>query len=52
MEDLESIYTDIIMEQSMSNHNKRKIDNFKDKIDAKLVGISSIDEAISKVYSN
>ena len=26
MEDLESIYTDIIMEQSMSNHNKRKID--------------------------
>lgn len=27
MDDLESIYTDIIMEQSMSNHNKRKIDS-------------------------
>lgn len=27
MDDLESIYTDIIMEQSMSGHNKHKLEN-------------------------
>ena len=32
--------------------NKRQIQSFKDKIDAKLIGVSSIDEVISKVYSN
>ena len=32
--------------------NKRQIQSFKEKINAKLIGVSSIDEAISKVYSN
>ena len=32
--------------------NKKQIDNFKESIDAKLIGVSSIDEAISKVYNS
>ena len=32
--------------------NKRQIQSFKEKINAKLIGVSSIDEVISKVYSN
>ena len=31
MDDLESIYTDIIMEQSVSNHNKRELENLDKK---------------------
>ena len=31
MDDLESIYTDIIMEQSISNHNKHELENLDKK---------------------
>lgn len=31
MDDLEEIYTDIIMEQSMSNHNKHNLENAQKK---------------------